>query len=152
MNDVRTLNDKYLSARKITEKGLPGYRRTVLVLLPQLWWGAGPLLEGPSTAYALEMLKVIPARERAEEDRHVIQFVLDAVDAQAIQIDQCLAELCATALNRTDPDLWRVAFAKCTSSPFHGVIEFAVIEAGFKAFGSDVVLRRSVRLRNAHRR
>lgn len=118
--------------------------KTVLVILPQLRWGTGPLVERDPVTYAVERLRTIPTPGHAEADRNAVQFVLDAIDDEEISIEDALRGLCAAACKWKDAELWNAAFAKCSESPFPGAIDFTVLEDGFGSLDSNVVLRRSV--------
>lgn len=117
-----------------------GYRRAVILLLPEVWWGQGRLPQQPSVDHALELLDSIHLAGKETADRHVVQFLLNRVDAGDIPIEDVLSGICAAACAWRDVALWCEAFDRCTANPLDRVMEFQEIEEALSIFGPGHVL------------
>lgn len=117
------------------------FKRTVILIIPELWWGWGKLLYLPSFDFgAVIRLLIIPIANEQDGDRHAARFVLAAVEGGKIPSNDVLPALFGAACLWKDRALWRRVALTCGANPFESGMEIRHISDAILALGFDTVV------------
>lgn len=142
---IGTIRATWVHARSVESVALTivtGYERSVLLVLPNIWWGRGRLQSRPSLSWALQKLDCILVRGGGTPSQRTVDFILDAVDHGDLPVEDVLSSLCAVACAKRDGALWCRVFDKCLPNLLERTMELSELEEALAIFGTDLILPR----------